>query len=370
MRVSVNMDVLYEVLSRGDGVTLATAACAGSPFHSISNNEKVWEKLCSRRWPSTRDPEVSDLIDSMGGYRRFYGECFPLIVSKHPFIFDASDVALKDEVDWFDDEQDMIEELSNTSLDDYVSVVDVVFRGRPVAFRVLHGIPGASDLHGWFSSCPFRIDLLSCSGYGGDGDEILITDDLPELISIERERKDGRLWRAIWEEIEVSWIVIDKKTKRMANFASPRPLTGQRHWPSDTEFSLTFGSILPAHEWLSRKVVQCDVILKFKLLCEDFGCPLLDGHMKKSCLVITELSMQLEDMAGAHLNGRHSMLALKSALSCHKSADHRRVLRSYRQYIRARSELKEEKLKNEGWVDTMCIVCAIALCILFLVFSL
>ena len=364
MEAIVNTDILYEVLSRVDGVTLATAACASSPFHSVSNNEKIWERICYRKWPSTKDPEVNALISSLGGFRRFYGECFPLIVSRHPFVFDASDVTLKDEEDWFDDEQDMIEELSNTSLDDFVSIIDVVFREKPVAFRVLHGIPGASDLHGWFSSCPFRIDLLNCDG--GNEDGIMISEDLPEVVSIERERKDGRLWKAIWEDIEVSWIVINKRTKQMANFASPRPLTGQRHWPSDNEFSLRFGSILPAHEWLSPKVVQCDVILKCKLLC-DFG----QSNMKsKSSLVINELSMQLEDMAGAHLNGRHSLLALKSALNCHKSTNHQKVLKSYGQYIRAQSELKEEKLKNEGSVDTICIICAIIVCISFLFFSL
>ncbi|KAI5078680.1 hypothetical protein GOP47_0006351 [Adiantum capillus-veneris] len=248
----------------------------------------------------------------------------------------------------------MIEELYGTSPDDFISIVDVVFRGKPVVTRVLHGIPGASDFHGWFSNCPFRIDALT---YNDEDDEqafasgTVISEDLPLVVSIEKERKEGRFWKALRDDIRVSWIVVNKRTKQMANLSSWRPLCGQRHWPSDKHFLVRFGSILPAHPLLSRKVVQCNVVLKCKLLT---NCSLTEA--RKSALVITELSLQLEDMAGAHLNGRHSVLALMEALSCRKSMNHNEVLKSYRQYIRVQSELKEEKLKSEGWIDTICII--------------
>eukprot|EP00250_Pteridium_aquilinum_P008679 c18128_g1_i1 orf=722-1864(+) len=357
VEVVVNNDVLYEVLSHVDGLTLATAACAGSVFHSISTDEKIWERICQQQWPSTNDPHVKSIISSLGGFRHYYSECFPLVVNKQPFLFDVSDTTMKDAEDWFDDEEDMIEELHSTSPDDFVSFVDVVFRGKPVASRVLHGIPGASDFHGWFSSCPFRIDILS---HNEEDEEhasatgIVMIEDLPSVISIEKERKEGCFWKALRDDIRVSWIIVNKSTKQMANLSSWRPLGGRRHWPSDKHFLVRFGSILPAHPLLSRKVVQCNVVLKCKLLIN----PAL-AEARKSSLVITELSMQLEDMAGAHLNGRHSVLALMEALSCRKSMNHQEVLKSYRQYIRAQSELKEEKLKSEGWIDTVCILCGI-----------
>lgn len=358
VEVIVNTDVLYEVLRRVDGVTLATAACAGSLFYSVSSNEEMWERVCNQLWPSTRDPEVKSIVSSLGGFRKFYGACFPLIVYKQPFVFDASDTIMKDEEDWFDDEEDMIEELFDTSLDDFMSIVDVIFRGKPIVSRVLHGIPGAGDVHGWFSNFPFRIDLVSHSEEDEDHtstNDIVISDDLPMVLSIEKERKDGRFWKALWDDIELSWIVINKKTKQMANLASWRPLGGQRHWPNEKDFLVRFGSILPTHELLSGKVVQCNVVLKCRLL-SNFS---LAECNRASSFMITELSMQLEDMAGAHLNGRHSLLVLKEVLSCKKSMNHHKVLKWYGQYIRAQSERKEQKLRSKGQVDILCIICGI-----------
>ncbi|MCO5571250.1 hypothetical protein L7F22_024987 [Adiantum nelumboides] len=355
----INTDVLYEVLRRVDGVTLAKAACAGSMFHSISSNDQMWERVCNQLWPSTRDPEVKSIVSSLGGFRKFYGSCFPLVINKQPFIFDSSDTISKDTIDWFDDEEDMIEELSDTSLDDFLFIVDVVFRGKPVVSRVLHGIPGAGNVHGWFSNCPFRIDLVShCEEDEEEANEsemegfstgTVVIDDLPMVISIEKERKDGRFWKALWDDINLSWIIVNKKTKQMANLASWRPLGGQRHWPSEKDFLVRFGSILPAHEFLSPKIIQCSVVLKCRLLSNLE----MEERGRTSSFMITELSLQLEDMAGMHLNGRHSLLVLKEVLSCQKSMNHHKVLRSYGQYIRAQSEVRGEKFRSDGQVDVM-----------------
>lgn len=356
MNMQVNSDVLYEVLTRGDGLTLATAACASSVLHSIAGNENIWERVCNLQWPATKDPDVKSLISSSGGFQKFYSECFPLIVNKQPVVFDELDTTLKDAEDWSDDDEDTMEELSGTSTDDFVSIVDVVFRGRSVESKVLHGIPGADDFHGWFSNCPFRIDMLSYNDEDEDQaspSAVVIIEDLPTVTSIEKERKDGRFWKALWDDIRVSWILINKKTKQMANLASWRPLGGQRHWPSDNDFLVRFGSILPAHRLLSRKVVQCNVVLKCRIV--NVG----RQDCFKSSLKITELSMQLEDMGGAHLNGRHSLLVLKEALRCGKSMNHEKVLKSYHQYLRAQSDMKEEKLRSEGRVDTAYIICGI-----------
>lgn len=352
----ISLDALYEVLVRVDGVTLATAACASSVFHRVSGDKKIWESVCNLQWPSTNDPEVRSIISAVGGFQKFYGECFPLIVNKQSVVFDQAYAFLKDAESWFDEEDDMIDELSGTSTDDFVSIVDLVFRGRSIEYKVLHGIPGADDFHGWFSNCPFRIDIISFTEEDEDqasSNSVVISEGLPSVTSIEKERKDGRLWKALWDDIRVSWILVNRKTKQMANLASWRPIGGQRHWPSDKDFLVRFGSILPAGRLFSGKVVQCNIVLKCRLIntCaeEDF----------KSFLKITELSMQLEDMAGTHLNGRHSLLVLKESLTCKKSMNHHDVLKSYLQYLRAQSELKEEKLRSEGRVDTVCIICGI-----------
>jgi hypothetical protein len=191
---------------------------------------------------------------------------------------------------------------------------------------------------------------------------MLIKEGLPVVQSIENERKDGRLWKAVWDDIRVSWILINRKTCQMANLASWRPVSGQRHWPSDKHFLVRFSSILPAHQLVTRKVVRCNVVMKCKLDS--------DLNQESSSLSITEMSLQLEDLEGTHLNGRHSLLVLKEALSSRKSMNHDEVFGSYCEYVRVQSEFKEEKLRNEGKVDTIFIICGIMSLVSFCYFFL
>jgi hypothetical protein len=85
-----------------------------------------------------------------------------------------------------------------------------------------------------------------------------------------------------------------------------------------------------------------------------------EGEGVQTTLNLTELSMQLEDMEGAHVNGRNSLLILKEALSCRRSKNHSEVLESCHLYSKAQSELREEKMKIESRLDRLCIVTGIA----------
>ncbi|GLJ19272.1 hypothetical protein SUGI_0346640 [Cryptomeria japonica] len=91
------------------------------------------------------------------------------------------------------------------------------------------------------------------------------------------------------ENIRLSWIVINRRTGHAANLSSWTPLSQKGHWPSDKDFVMCFGSILPAHKILPCKAVQCKLVMK---------CRLSDGDNIR--LKITELSMQWEDIIGAH----------------------------------------------------------------------
>eukprot|EP00249_Psilotum_nudum_P000569 c12578_g1_i1 orf=543-1502(+) len=303
---TIDKDTAYEVLSRVDGITLATAACLNRDFRSIAEYDQLWERACNARWPSTRDPDVKSIISSLGGFRNFYAMCYPLVLSKQIPLSDTVDHILNEE--WSDD---TIDEVNGLSTYDFVSIVDVMFQGRSVYTKIVEGIPGAGDSYGWFYNSPFRIDLLN---FGDDEEEqadqnsVTIDGHLPCVTSIEKERKDGKLWKALWEGVRLSWILVHKKTKKMVNLSSWSPLSGQRHWPSDLEFLVRFGSILPGHEFLSCKVVQCNIVMKCRLsnaFLTEVGNP---------SLKITELSLQLKDMEGSHLYGRHSLLVLKEAL--------------------------------------------------------
>ncbi|KAI4365654.1 hypothetical protein MLD38_021620 [Melastoma candidum] len=353
----LNNDLCYDILRRLDGQTLASAACACAAFYSISREEKLWENVCASMWPSTNRDDVKSLILSIGGFKKFYADCFPLIVNKE-FTEYRRNEYLEYPDEWMEAEYyGDIDELESTSPSDFVSLVDIRFRDQPICSKVLWGVPNTNGSNLWFYSCPFRVDLLNYSAseedrdfHQGRGITLSESNGLPSILSMETERKDGKLWQELRDGIRLSWIIVNRKEKQAANFSSWIPLGGQRHWPTDKDFVIRFGSILPARDVLPCQVAECVLVMKFKLTREG----------SSTALRLKELSMQLEDMEGAHVNGRNSLSILKEALSCRRSRNYGEVLESCRLYSKVQSELKEEKLRNENRIDRLCILSGIA----------
>ncbi|CAN1175372.1 F-box protein At2g27310 [Linum perenne] len=350
---SLSCDIFYDILKRLDGSTLASAACTCAAFCSISKEESLWENVCSSMWPSTDREDVKDLISSLGGFRKFYADCFPLIVNKEFSEYQWREYLQYPE-EW--GEAEYYDEYDNVSPSDFVSIVDIRYKDRTICSKVLWGIPNANSFNnGWFHNCPFRIDLLSSEAEEHEQEQeeeevfISVNDGLPPITSMEKERKDGKLWKELRDGIRLSWIVVNTKSKQAANLASWSPLGGQRHWPTDKDFVIRFGSVLSATDIVPRQVVECILVMKFRVIEE--------GARTK--LKLTELSMQLEDMDGAHVNGRNSLLILKEALSCRRSKNYSEVLESCHLYSKVQSELREEKMRNESRIDRCCIITGI-----------
>lgn len=362
MAAALSSDLFYDILRRLDGATLASAACACAAFSSISKEERLWENVCSSMWPSTNREDVKSLITSIGGFKKFYADCFPLIVNKEVPEFRWNDyVEYREE--WTEAEYygDM-DEFENISPSDFVSIVDVRFKDKTICSKVLWGIPNANGFNGWFSNCPFRVDLLTYSARDDDhAGEVTLseTDGLPPITSMERERKDGKLWQELRDGIQLSWIVVNRKIKQAVNLSSWSPLGGQRHWPTDKDFLIRFGSILPAKDILPCQVVECILMMKFRVIHTNGN-----GGVQTS-LKLTELSMQLGDMEGAHVNGRNSLLVLKESLSCRRSKNYSEALESCHLYSKVQSELKEEKVRNESRLDRLCILSGITAFVAF-----
>lgn len=164
----VNMDTLsgdlfYDILRRVDGATLATASCACTSFNAISKEERLWEDICSSTWPSTKRDDVKSLILSTGGFKKFYADCFPLIVNKDVPEFKWRDNPEYPE-EWTEAEYyGDYDELEKVSPSDFVSIVDIQYKGKTICSKVIWGIPNANVYNRWFSDCPFRIDLFSYS---------------------------------------------------------------------------------------------------------------------------------------------------------------------------------------------------------------
>ena len=350
---SLSTDLFYDILRRLDGPTLASAACACAAFCSISREERLWENVCASMWPSTNREDVKNLISSIGGFRKFYADCFPLVINKEVYDYQRNEYREYPE-EWTEAEYygDM-DEFESVSPLDFVSVVDIRYKGKAICSKVLWGIPNANGFNGWFYNCPFRIDLLTHAARDEDDGEVTlsVSDGLPPVQSLERERKDGKFWKELLIMTVGMFIAA-------ANLASWSALGGHRHWPTDKDFVIRFGSILPAKEILPCRVVQCILSMKFRVVHTE-------GANVRTTLKLTEVSMQLEDMESSHVNGRNSLLILKEALSCPRSKNYSEVLESCHLYSKAQSELKEEKMRNESRLDRLCILSGIAAFVTF-----
>lgn len=199
---SLNSDLFYDILGRLDGPTLASAACTCAAFSSISKEEKMWENVCRSLWPSTDKEDVRDLILSIGGFRKFYANCFPLIVNKEVPLAQW-DYYLEYPEEWGEDDYyGDIDECDTISPSDFVSIVDIRYKDKTIYSKVVWGIPDADGVDGWFYNCPFRIDLLSYSAgdkYLDDKARLPIVGALSLIISIEKERKDGNFGKSsLW----------------------------------------------------------------------------------------------------------------------------------------------------------------------------
>ena len=124
--MALNSDLICDILKRVDGVTIANAECASSLFRSATREEHTWEELCSSLWPSTRNEEVRSLISALGGFRKFYTDCFPTV------LFTERVSAIDCNLDFSKSEESLSEycdkELHSVSSSDFVSLVDVHYR--------------------------------------------------------------------------------------------------------------------------------------------------------------------------------------------------------------------------------------------------
>ncbi|KMZ67186.1 hypothetical protein ZOSMA_273G00040 [Zostera marina] len=337
---SLSSDILYDILRRLDGGNLARVGCVCNEFHTISIEEKLWEDVCNTLWPSTCREDVRSLISSIGGYRKFYADCFPLIINRPATAAAAAD----------DDTIHTDTDSESVLPSDFVSIVDVKYRDRTIYSKIVHGIPGSDGFQqGWFYNCPFRFDMLDSDTMLEGELTLSSADGLPLVTSMERERKDGKLWRDLHGNVKLSWIIVDTKIKQAANLASWVPMTGQRHWPTDNDFFLRFGSILPARNILRCHAAECILVMKFSADIITGG---VGGGVR-----LRELSMQLEDIGGARVNGKNSLLVLKQGLSCHRSRNYGEILKSCQMYFKAQMEHKQEKIEQEIQLDRFCILC-------------
>lgn len=334
-------DILRKMLDRVDAKTLARVSCVSKRFRSISSEESFWENLCNQRWSSTREPSVKSLISSAGGFKKLYNNCFPFILSNSESTpsrgFDPTD-------------------RENSSPSSFMSIVDVTFNGKPVLSRVVNGIPGA------WEPCGPLVDILDAAtmAHAGHGVSITKQDEhgavltiynkIPEVSSTVQECSDSPFSPVEFcNRMRVSWILINTKTQQMVNLSSWKPLSAVRHRPFSDDFLLRFGSILqtpsvPVHCNITMRCRTCTVVT--------LSHNEVQGHQVRlgatTAVKVTELSLHLENILGAHIRGGEVMSLLSLAITSDKTVDESKASGVYNNFSATQSLNREALIRQEN----------------------
>nr|ABX10774.1 F-box GID2-like protein [Physcomitrium patens] len=329
----LSSDLICEILNRVDVLTLAKANCVTSEFRYVFESEACWERHCNLRWPSTKQTIAKDLISKTGGFRKFYANCYPCLSGRG---------AVRAECD------DKVESLEACPLN-FFSIIDVMYKGQPMLSKTVPVLLDADDSIEWFEDYPFQLDLsvildevVDFHKDEGGIPTLTIQTELSGMKSAETST-DGSLWRALNENMTVSWILINKKSGEMANFASWKPLGGLRHWPSEDNFVLHFGTIIPSDERFPNDPVHCNVTVKVR-----FSVTEIASAGSKTTICITECGMKLENVDGDRLHGLESVEFTHRALGCGRTVSLSTVLESYQEFGLKQLARNVERVRREN----------------------
>ncbi|KAE8814875.1 putative F-box protein [Hordeum vulgare] len=289
-------DVLAYALRRLDGPSLAAASCATAGLRALAADPETWRALCLARWPSLgleTSLERSVLASSAAvSPQRLFADAFPF-----PSTSTSTDAAAA--------EQRLPGEL--------VSAVDIYQNGasRPLFSRVVE----TSTLSSWFLSSPFRVDAVECK-------------DPPV-----RTAEDSASFSPA--ELELSWIVVDRRSGRAVNVSSRRAVAVDRHWYTG-ETLVRYAVVLGGSKF--EATVTCS---------EEAGC-----------LSLREVSLTVEDADGAAVSGEGSLQLLAGAMEGprRKGGEREReeAKRRYEEFVRSKRGRKESKARREVLVDLCC----------------
>ncbi|KAH9294201.1 hypothetical protein KI387_040594 [Taxus chinensis] len=336
----MSSDIIAEILRKVDGSTLAIAASSSSGLMSIAFQEWLWENLCSSLWPSTQKEEVKQLISSLGGFRTFYGYCFPLlnVCCKHSILNFKKDYheIFSVGVEYSGEEVVVVvdDDVPVSSSKDLVSLVDIHYNNKSIYSKVISE-EGMSHFHcrssSLFPLSPFLIDLLcNCDGA------------IPSIsikVVHDREKDVDSKKIALLKMMKLSWILINTRTKRAVNLSSWKPLEVRRtFWGRENDFTVRFGSILPARYDSPLEIIACNITV---------SCRVVDHGYETMNLQINEITVRLEDVLGYEVNEREGFFAIDRAMKWGKrSKRHDDIIEACRQMLEIQNEyIMEEKVQ-------------------------
>ena len=314
----VHQDVIKtHILTRLDGATLASASCASSHLHALSTEEQLWREICSSTWPSIDDPRVRHVISSFpGGYRSFFSDSFPLLRLHHR------------------SPPKQHHHHNRPFLAEIISAVDVHYK-ESLIFSKVQENETKSD---WFLCSPLRFDLL------GQKESV--------QTPIRHVGEDQAWLDHLEENLKLSWILIDPTRNIAANVSSRSPVSVQRQWLTG-DMQLRYSMVISGGEDWSE-VVQCAVVVT----CE--------GKMGGAMQVL-EVSMQVEDLEGKHLNGKDGLVILQRAMESGKRKKERKGegKERFEEFLKMKRERKERKQRRERALDMACIATGFTIFVAF-----
>ncbi|XP_075507756.1 putative F-box protein At2g36090 [Primulina tabacum] len=294
------------VLTRLDGPALASAASCSATLRHLSSQNHLWTELCHSKWPSTTSPRVTHVISTFpgGGSRAFFSRAFTNAT------------------------QSLIS-TSTVPPSELISSVDIHYEDK----LILSKDQETESLSDWFRCSPFRIDLLEPKEF------------VPA--PIKHPESGDETSTDIINGMTLSWILIDPISRRAVNLSSHKPVKIQRHWLTG-EVKIKFASILAAE----NGYVLCSSAVTL-------------GGSDCGKMQLIEVSLEMEDTDGVHLNGKDSLVILHRALECKKGSEAK--LR-YEDYLEMRREIKERKVKTEEALDMFCLGFGVSILVTFLLF--
>ncbi|CAN4118802.1 unnamed protein product [Withania somnifera] len=347
------------ILTRLDGPTLASTSCSSTTLHHLSSVNHLWLRVCHATWPSTASPRVNHIIISFpeDSHRNFFSQSFSLPTTEGELFHDSESPSLKWALhaiyisllnlfrigpstynscrkQWIQSSNSAINRSSGP--EELISAVDIHFKNE-VIFSNVHETETTSS---WFQSSPFRIDMIDPKG-------VIST-------TIKHPNEDDTCMGLI-EDMTLSWILIDPIGRLSLNVSSLGCVSVQRHWLTG-EVQVRFSSILTVDQ--NRGHVMCEIVVT---------C----GGSEVGEMQVREVSLEVEDLDGNHLNGRESLVILQKVLEGKRGNGAKRGeigRKRYKEFLERKRERKEKNLRREGALDVLFVAFGISIFVAFGVF--
>ncbi|XP_065848231.1 F-box protein GID2-like [Euphorbia lathyris] len=74
--VNLDENLLFEVLKHVDATTLGRAACVSKQWHRTTQDERLWELICTRHWANIGcgNQQLRSVVLALGGFRRLHSQ--------------------------------------------------------------------------------------------------------------------------------------------------------------------------------------------------------------------------------------------------------------------------------------------------------